>query len=198
MAVFGGEFIANPKPVGSLMPSSQALSRCMAQYVPSDPPGLIVELGAGTGAITAGLLKRGVPPEKLVSIDCSPAMVRHLREHFPRIHALVGDAGELERLLRDHFDLENNPVSHVVSSIPLRLLTEEEVRHIAREVRRVVKTGGRYIQYTYDIRPTAHPALSEFKYLGSSLVWMNVPPARVNVYEVPAELGELGGGDGSR
>jgi phospholipid N-methyltransferase len=158
----------------------------MAHYVPNDPPGLIVELGAGTGAITAGLLKRGIPPGKLISVDCSPAMVRHLREHFPSIHALVGDAAQLEKLLKDHIDLEKNPVSHVVSSIPLRLLTNKEVRNIAREVRRVLKTGGRFIQYTYDIRPTAHPALDEFKYLGSSVVWMNIPPARVNVYKVPA------------
>lgn len=186
MAVFGGELLANPKPIGSVMPSSRALGKRMARFVPHDAPGWIVELGAGTGAITAGLLKRGISAEKLVAIDCSPVMVRHLRERYPQIKALVGDAAQLEKLLHDHLDLDRHSVSHVVSSIPLRLLSDDAVRNIAGEVRRVLKKGGRFIQYTYDIRPSVHVGFEEFRFLGSSVVWLNVPPARVNVYKVPA------------
>src|SRR5882757_1586286 len=54
---FGGELLSNPGPVGSAVPSSRFLARRMASFLPRSPKGYVVELGAGTGAITAALLR---------------------------------------------------------------------------------------------------------------------------------------------
>jgi phosphatidylethanolamine/phosphatidyl-N-methylethanolamine N-methyltransferase len=182
MARFSGEFIANPKPVGSLVPSSRALSRCMAGFIPVTPEGYVVELGAGTGAITSALLKHGIPPERLIAVDCSLTMVRHLRERYPHLKVLMGSAARLKRLLAEHIDLENESVRYIVSGLPLRSLPKPEVTKIAQEVARVLEPGGRFIQFTYDLRHRPHPALADFEHVDSAVVWFNFPPARVNVY----------------
>jgi phospholipid N-methyltransferase len=49
------------------MPSSSDLARAMASALP-ETGGMIVELGGGTGAITAALLERGVLPEDILII----------------------------------------------------------------------------------------------------------------------------------
>jgi len=183
IAVFSGEFLANPKPMGSLIPSSRALSRRMAEFVPVNPEGYVVELGAGTGVITSALVERGIPTDRFIAVDCSASMVRLLRKRHPDLKILIGDAARLRSLLAGQIDLECQSVSHIVSGLPLRSLPKLTVGRIAREIKRVLKPGGRFIQFTYDLRKQAHPALGQFQHVGSSMVWVNFPPARVNVYE---------------
>jgi phosphatidylethanolamine/phosphatidyl-N-methylethanolamine N-methyltransferase len=186
-AVFGGELIANPGPVGAAVPSSRALARRIASCLPRRPQGYVVELVAGTGAVTSALLERGVPPNRLVSVERSEAMVRLLKRHFPTLTILAGDAAHLGSLLSEHFKKDKAHVSYVVSSLPLRSLPASAVADITREVKHVLRDGGRLIQYTYDLRSETHRALSDFKRVGTSLVWMNIPPARVDVFEVPSQ-----------
>lgn len=159
-----------------------ALGRRMAGYVAVSPAGYVVELGAGTGSITAALLRRGIPKERIISIDLSPTMVRLLRERYPDLRIAIGNAARLQALLAEHLDLRSHGVSHVVSSLPLRSLPKLVVGRIARQVEKVLLPGGRFIQFTYDLRPQSHPALRRFQPLTSSVVWFNIPPARVNVY----------------
>jgi phospholipid N-methyltransferase len=184
LAKFSGEFISNPGPVGSLIPSGRSLGKRMASLVPSVPAGCVVELGAGTGAITAALLARGIAPEKLILVDSSPAMIRTLHKQFPQLKVIAGSAARLKDLLDEHLDSSTGPVSHIVSGLPLRSLPKNEVSQIVRETKKVLQYGGQLIQFTYDLRNAADPALKEFELESSSIVWMNVPPARVKVYEV--------------
>ena len=50
------KFLANPKTTGALCPSSCFLARQMAANCPES--GLIIELGAGSGSVTAEILKK--------------------------------------------------------------------------------------------------------------------------------------------
>jgi phosphatidylethanolamine/phosphatidyl-N-methylethanolamine N-methyltransferase len=182
VATFSGEFLTKPGLTGSLVPSMPALGRRMAGYVRLPPAGYVVELGAGTGVITAALLRRGIPKEDIISIDCSSTMAKLLRERYPDLRILIGNAARLQALLAEHVDLDRQSVSHVVSSLPLRSLPKLEVARIARQIQKVLLPSGRFIQFTYDLRLQPHPALSRFRLLTSSVVWLNIPPARVNVY----------------
>jgi phospholipid N-methyltransferase len=154
----------------------------MAGYVIPSPSGYVVELGAGTGAITKALLERGIPPQKIISVDCSTAMSKVLQERYPKLKVLVGNAARLKALLSDHLDWGADSVSYIVSSLPLRSLPKLEVTSITQEIHKVLPQEGRYIQYTYDLRHQMHPALFHFRLLTSSIVWLNFPPARVGVY----------------
>ena len=96
LALFTREIWANPRAMGAACPSGPALAACMASRVPADRDGLVVELGGGTGAVTAALLKHGVPPWKLVVVERSPTLVHHLRQRDHRIAHVVPAAARNE------------------------------------------------------------------------------------------------------
>ena len=55
--------ITRPKNVGAVLPSGPALANAMARQITAQGP--VLELGPGTGAITAAILEHGTPPESL-------------------------------------------------------------------------------------------------------------------------------------
>jgi phosphatidylethanolamine/phosphatidyl-N-methylethanolamine N-methyltransferase len=139
---FGGELLNNPGPVGSAVPSSRFLARRIAGFLPRSPKGYVVELGAGTGAITAALLDRGIPADRLISVERSETMVRLLQRRFPSVKVALGDAAKLRMLLKAYLTGDSREVSYVVSSLPLRSLPETVVRSIMTETRQsLTKTG---------------------------------------------------------
>lgn len=183
-ALFVREWVGRPSAVGALCPSSRHLAREMADAVP-DGDGLVVELGGGTGAITAALLERGVAPRRLVVVERSPAFVQHLRRRFPDVSVVWGDARQLERLLPP-----GARVDAIVSCLPLRTLPRDDVTAIVDQCRRVLPADGVLIQFTYDLRPPGRHPLGDpaFVASGSRIVWANIPPARiVTVRGAPAE-----------
>lgn len=184
-AMFGTAFITNQRTTGSVLPSSPFLGRRMAESVPSGDKDLVVELGVGTGSITQSLLRRGFSHDDLVAVDCSPEMVNWTKKRFPSAKVMLGDASKLRELLNSDLELAGREVSHVVSSLPLKSLPKDVVRGIAEEVREVLPKDGKLVQFTYDLRRRPDPHLCDgFKLVGSSVVWLNFPPARVSVYEV--------------
>jgi phospholipid N-methyltransferase len=183
LVTFGSELLNNPRPVGSAVPSSRFLARRIAGFLPRNPRGYVVELGAGTGAITAALLGRGIPSDRLIPVERSESMVRLLKRRFPLLKIALGDAGELRSLLAAFLAKDQIEVSYVVSSLPLRSLPEKDVTSILREVELVLHKDGKLLQYTYDLRKTPHPALSGFKRRYTTVVWANLPPARLDVFQ---------------
>ena len=180
---FGGELLSNPGPVGSAVPSSRFLARRMASFLPRSPKGYIVELGAGTGSITAALLKRGIPADRILPIERSETMVKLLKRRFPSLNIALGDATELRSLLKTWLPKDALEISYVVSSLPLRSLPENVVVSILQEIYHILPQHGKLLQYTYDLRRTPHPRLSGFKRCRTTVVWANIPPARVDVFE---------------
>ncbi|MFT6621500.1 MAG: class I SAM-dependent methyltransferase [Verrucomicrobiia bacterium] len=182
-AAFGGAFFSDCRTTGSIIPSSPFLGRRMARAVPKGERGLIVELGVGTGAITKSLFDHGIPPEKLVSVDCSPEMVEWTQKRFPHANVKLGDATRLRDLLESDKELRNHDVAHIVSSLPFKSLPKTVGYGIVEEAHRVLAKDGRFVQFTYDLRSTACQILGRrFQLVDSSIVWINFPPARVNVY----------------
>ena len=180
---FGGELLSNPGPVGSAVPSSRFLGRRMASFLPQLPKGYVVELGAGTGAITDALLKRGIPADRIVPVERSETMVKLLRRRFPSLSIALGDATELRSLLKTWLPNDALEISYVVSSLPLRSLPENVVVSIVQEIYHVLPEHGKLLQYTYDLRKTPHPFLANFRRCRTAVVWANIPPARVDVFE---------------
>ena len=183
LVTFGTELLNNPGPVGSAVPSSRFLARRIAGFLPRNPRGYVVELGAGTGAITAALLDRGIPVDRLIPVERSETLVRLMKRRFPHLNVALGDAAELRALLTAFLGKDDFEVSYVVSSLPLRSLPEKTVRSILHEVERVLHKDGKLLQYTYNLGKTPHPALSAFKRRHTSVVWANFPPARVDVFQ---------------
>ena len=80
LAVFGQELMTNPRPMGAACPSSPELARRVARLVGKSPDHFVLEIGAGTGAITAALLRDCVPAQRLIAVERSPSLVRQLQD----------------------------------------------------------------------------------------------------------------------
>ena len=179
LALFTREIWANPRAMGAACPSAPALASGMAARVPLERDGLVVELGGGTGAVTAALLKHGVPPWKLVVVERSPTLTHHLRQRFPQLRVIQGDAAQLNHLLGHPRPRLNS----VVSSLPLRSLHPATTRAIVQQLETLLEPEGRLVQFTYDLRGTRARLLPGFRRLSSRIVWSNLPPARVETFE---------------
>ncbi len=161
------------------MPSSQALAEAMAEQVDTARAGNVVELGAGTGIVTAALLDAGLAPNRLAIIERDRKMHQLLERRFPGAHTLLGDAVELKALL-DFYRL--HPVHTVVSSLPLLSLPASVRFTILEQVFDVLPADGALIQYTYGLTsPIPRKELRVLDIQGEPLgrIWKNIPPARV-------------------
>lgn len=184
LAAFGGEFLSDAGSMGAVLPSSKALARRIAGCLPRLPDGYVLELGAGTGVVTEALIEYGLQADQLVPVELSDKLVKHLRQRFPELVVLAGDAAKLGALVAAHLPQACGRVSHIVSSLPLRSLPLPVVARIIREVRRILPPDGIFIQYTYAIGCRHYRPLDDFQRLDTSVVWLNLPPARVDAFRL--------------
>lgn len=175
--IFLQELCNRPGAVGAVCPSSPFLARHMASRVKPSTEGLIVELGAGTGAITKALLKRGIPPERLLVVEHSLAFVRRLRKRFPQLNIMQGNAADLCRLLPPGVR-----VDAIVSSLPLCSLPEPIAQSILQQWEMVLHDDGIAVQFTYNLRRPRWRDYTPAQQTGSHIVWANLPPASVGTY----------------
>ena len=180
--VFLREWIANPQRTGAVAPSSPQLGAAMARWLPRDRESFVLELGPGTGAVTDALLKQGLREDRLVAIEKNPTLARRLQKKFPRAHIIAGDAWELDQLLRD-CPLPIASVGAVISSLPLLNFPKAQADALALKIRAVLEPRGRWVQYSYQIIKDRSRGGDDFKLLSSKVVWFNLPPARVSVYQ---------------
>lgn len=178
LVLFTREILQNPRAMGAACPSSRKLSQALASFVPLERPGFVVELGAGTGSITAALLAHGVAPERLILVERSPKLVEYLRKQFPQASVVEGDASHLKELLGD----KAQHVSVVVSGLPLRAFPVTLVQSILKQIDLLLPKDGLFIQFTYDLRGKMPHLPQHFRTVTHKFVWSNLPPARVDVY----------------
>jgi phosphatidylethanolamine/phosphatidyl-N-methylethanolamine N-methyltransferase len=171
-----GEFlrglISNPKEVSAPTPSSPTLSSALAAKVDPRRPGLVVELGAGTGVVTRALLQRGVPAERLLAVENSPYYASLLRQRLPGVEIVEGDALQFDHLLP-----AGMPVAAVVSGIPLLHFAPSRRRAFIERALAIQPAGGCYIQLSYGWVPPIDPGRDML--MSRSVVWRNFPPAHI-------------------
>src|SRR5690606_19949868 len=94
-------WIDQPRAVGSIVPTGGVTARRMASVIDAESDLPVLELGPGTGVITKAILEHGVEPSRLYSIEYSKDFVRHLRECYPDVNVIHGDAFDLDATLGD-------------------------------------------------------------------------------------------------
>ena len=180
--------LRTPARSASLFQASRELAAAMADGTVGtrDPSTLrVIEAGMGYGAVTRGLLDRGVNPDCLVGIDVNRAALAMPAVQALGIRTLAVDARYTDFLARD---LGWGTVDAVCSSLGLRAMPADVVQAIFEAAHRALAPGGRFVQYTYG---WASPdSLGVTDQLGWTLVsqrrvWRNLPMATVRVYETP-------------
>lgn len=98
-------------------------------------PSTVVEIGPGAGAN----LRYYAPHTKVIAIEPNRAVHAHLKARARKYHIdLV-----IQPIKGEKIDLPDNSVSAVVGT--LVLCTVDDPRQVISEVRRILKSGGRYI-----------------------------------------------------
>jgi phosphatidylethanolamine/phosphatidyl-N-methylethanolamine N-methyltransferase len=182
--LFFRRWLANPLEMGSIVPSSPALGRRVAAAVRAGPAGAVIELGAGTGAITRAMLEGGISPARLTVIEIVPEMASILRATYPGVTVLCGDAWRLPSLLGAE---QVGRIGSVVCGIPLVLLPLARQRALVEAIEAVAPGRG-FLHYTYCI--TSPLPARRLGLTGKRIAWTpaNLPPASVWRY-VPLRTG---------
>jgi phosphatidylethanolamine/phosphatidyl-N-methylethanolamine N-methyltransferase len=174
--LFLRRWAANPLEMGSIVPSSPALGRRVAAAAARlAAGGSVVELGAGTGAITQALLDGGIAPGRLTVVEIVPEMAAMLAATWPGVRVITGDAWSLSSLLGEG---SLGRIGAVVCGIPLVLLPRARQAALVAEIEAVAPGRG-FLHYSYcATSPLPRAALG---LTGQRLAWtpLNLPPASV-------------------
>ena len=177
-------FLARPKEVGSIIPSSRFLERRIIRCAGVAEASTVVELGPGTGGTTRALLRAMAPHTRLVAVELNPRFVTHLRRQLPdrRLSVHEASASDVGAILAAE-GLEAADV--ILSGIPFSTMPRPLGLAILGAVRGALRPGGRFVAYQFRDR---------VEVLGREVFGRpkvqteirNVPPMRVYTWERPA------------
>ncbi len=193
-------FFANPTRIGAVAPSSRFLAQALAgPFSRRTQPATVLELGAGTGAVTRHIAALLASDDRLDICEADPSLAALLEADVLANGPLAAlhDAGHV-RLFADYIQRVEGlgRYDFVISGLPLTAFALEDVRAILDLVKRVTKPGGTFSYFEYmGIRPVfATVKMGRrgrlFRTLSAYLddqirthqvdrqsVWLNVPPA---------------------
>jgi phosphatidylethanolamine/phosphatidyl-N-methylethanolamine N-methyltransferase len=176
---FISSWLHSPLKTGAVSPSSPALAKAMAAEIDLDIPGPVVELGPGTGPVTEAILARGVPPERLITVEYNPGFCRLVRKRFPGVNVVQGDGYALADTLGE---LGQKPLAAIVSSLPLMTRPMPVRMRTLIGALKLLRPGAPFIQFTYAMTAPIPPRPARYSLAASPRIWLNLPPARVWVY----------------
>ena len=176
----------DPVAVGLPFASSYWTARRLAQAVhdaaiPGSGP--ILELGAGTGAVTEALIETGCAVDQLVVVERDAELCGSLERRFSGLQVLHGDALELGGVLAG---ARIPSVGVVLSGLPMRVVPQQAAARCYAQAFRLMPSGGAIIQYTYGFRPPVDPDEAVLK-LDATFIgreWRNVPPMGIWSYRL--------------
>ncbi|MCB9682616.1 MAG: methyltransferase domain-containing protein [Alphaproteobacteria bacterium] len=181
--------LATPGRVGAIAPSSPALATCMVDASAIRPGDVVVELGAGTGPVTAELAARLGDQNPLLVLEPDPALAARCRHNVPGVEVVEAYAQDLRALLEarghDHAD-------RIVSSLPFAGWSADLQDAVFDAILDVLAPGGRMVTFTYVHSPWLPAGRREKALLAkrfarvsrTPVVWANLPPAFVYVMDV--------------
>lgn len=172
--LFRAKCLENPRSMGAVAPSSPVLAKKMAQCAAYVEGNIVVELGAGTGALTKGLLDHGVQTQDLFPVEIDPFLAGFLQKKFPELAIISGNAAELSDILPKKCA---SGVDIIISSLPLVNFTKIQKEAVVDSCFDVLKPKGRLLQYTYGM--TAPIPYKEMGLKGRRMAFVlfNLPPA---------------------
>ena len=165
---------------GAVVPSQRFLINQMISPVPARYRGRIIELGAGTGALTRRLAAR-CPRAHIIACEINPRIAQDLQAGLAaaglgRKVEVVRDSAEqlLEGLTRSGADAPD----FILSGIPLGNLGRETVVSLLSAIHAALAPGGMFIQFQHSLIDRKK-IKARFARLRTVPAFLNFPPAFV-------------------
>jgi len=166
-ADFVHQFIRNPRKMGSITPSSEALCRTMVDSVVWSDQLRVAELGAGDGVLTRRLLAQMEPDATLDVFEISSALAQKLT-------ALEDERMTVRTCSAEYL---NGSYDAIFSGLPLLSLSPELRDAILQAVYHALGPNGVFVQFQYT--SLTQPDLSRYFTWERQRVLKNVQPAWV-------------------
>jgi phospholipid N-methyltransferase len=172
--------LANHTQIGAVVPSQRFLIDRMIAPIPPSYSGQIVELGAGTGALTLRLAAR-CPQARIVACEINSTLAHHTRWTLAsarlkgRVEVVLDSA---EHLLAELGRRGMRLPDYIISGIPLGNLRRQAVLTLVEAISRTLAPGGMYIQFQYSLLDRKK-IKAKFSKLNTVPVLLNFPPAVV-------------------
>lgn len=197
-ALFFGQFLRNLRQSGAILPSSSALARTMTRYLARrQGPARVLEVGAGTGALTAGIVPLLRPGDALDIVEINPELMARLQQKFRDMPGFRAD-GVAVRFIND--DVRNvafeQAYDYIIFSLPLTNFPPAMVQELLDLMMSCLKPGGvfSYVKYIFISRlksvfggsrlradmkanQAIISAFTERYQIERRAVWRNLPPA---------------------
>ncbi len=179
---FFKQFLTQPNAIGAVAPSSSRLARRMVDWIEWESHSVVVEFGAGSGALTSHILERVNHRHNFFAIEINPNFVATLRERFPDLKVHEDSVENVAELCRKE-NVES--VDAVVSGLPWAAFPGELQDKFLDAMSAVLKPGGQFTTFAY-ISGLALPAGQRFRkrlknhfseVSQSRVTWRNFPPA---------------------
>ncbi len=146
-------FLSDPGVVGAIAPSSERLANTLLRpFSQSEKPARLLEVGAGTGAVTK-CIPPFIGPDDHVSVcELIPELANHLNQHVltrPDFAPHVA-ADRVELLPCPVQDIQGeNQFDYIVSCLPFTAFPPDLIRDIFKVFRRILRPGGVLSYFEY-------------------------------------------------
>lgn len=184
----------SPRDVGTLLPSGPELARRLAAVVPRTAahgrPMVVVELGAGDGAVTQAIAEQAGPAAVVIAVEKDPALADRLRARNLGVRVVTADAGTLPAILAE----QGVPRADVIVSVlPWTLFGPQRQREFLRTFSAALDSEGVFTAAAYSSAywtPAARRFRDELdrtfgEVLPTRTMWRHVPPAMTYVCRRP-------------
>jgi len=178
-ATFFRAWLRRPLGIAAILPSGVRAADACARQIDFSIDGTVLELGAGTGSLTRGLLRRGCPPGRIVAIEREAALLDLFRAGLPHIRAVHGDAARLDEIL-DRLGIAR--LAAVLSSLPIKWFPIELQRGIVNQALARLAPGGRFLQITNAYASPVPRSLLGIDGRRVGQVWLAAPPVQIWSY----------------
>ena len=185
--VFFGLWLQRPLQIAAVFPSSTHLADAMAGLADwQQRPGTVLDLGAGTGSLTRGLIRGGCPPSRILAIERETRLVSLLQRDIPGIEAVEADATRIAEVL-DARGIDR--LAAVISGLPVKWFSVEAQRAVVMPCLERLGPGGRFVQLTNAFcSPLATEPLGIAGH-EARRIWRNLPPAQIWSYSARGDAG---------
>jgi len=176
------QFLAVPRDIGAIAPSSQRLADVVTETANVREANVVVEFGAGTGVVTEVIARKLRDGSHFLALEINPHFVEILRHQCPNVKVIHDSAANTKKHLAEagleHCDC-------IVSGLPWTSFGNDLQDELLDAVLEVLEPGGRFVTFTYiespwlaggkRFRQKLHERFSDVG--RTPVIWWNLPPA---------------------